>query len=226
MRSPLPPDAGPGRLGRWWLDRSVRAKGMTVVAVPLLALVAVTSASLVLQHSERQERAVALTASALNNSAQQVVADAANAETGVRGYAATRDPVFLQPYDLTLTRLAGDLAVLRAAAVAQGDSRAERTVAATTATEMADLARLRSAVGAGAPVTVLRPALVNGKKTMDALRSQVAGLVRGPAAINLARRAGITRLASVIDWVSIAGLVLGLLAGLIGAAFPAGSPGP
>jgi len=46
----------PGRLPQWWLDLSVRAKGMIAVAFPLIALIAVTAASLVLQHSERQER--------------------------------------------------------------------------------------------------------------------------------------------------------------------------
>jgi len=191
---------------------------MTVVAVPLMALVAVSSASLVLQYNERQERAVALTASALNASAQQVLADAVNAETGVRGYVATRDPVFLQPYNVTRARITRDQAALRAAAIAEGDSRAERTVAATTTREMADLAKLRAAVGAGTPATALKPALQNGKATMDALRSQVAALADGPAALNLVRRADITRLESTIDWVSIAGLALGVLAGLAGVA--------
>jgi len=38
MRS-LPPAAiRPGRLRRWWLDRSVRVKGTIVVAAPLIAL--------------------------------------------------------------------------------------------------------------------------------------------------------------------------------------------
>ena len=133
MRSSSPLAVRPGRLQRWWLDRSVRAKGMVVVAVPLIALIAVTSASLVLEQNERQERSVALTASALTTSAQQVLADAVNAETGARGYAATADPLFLQPYYLTLTRLDRDQAALRAAAIAEGDSGAERTAAATTA---------------------------------------------------------------------------------------------
>ena len=53
---------------------------------------------------------------------------------------------------------------------------------------------------------------------MDALRSQIAALARGPAAIVLAHRADINELEKVIDAVSIAGLVLGLLAGLIGVA--------
>ena len=218
MRSSPPAAVRPGRMQRWWLDRSVRAKGMIVVAVPLIALIAVTSASLALQHNERQERSVALTASALTASAQQVLADAVNAETGVRGYAATGDPLFLQPYNLALTRIAGDRAALRAAAVAEGDSRAERTAAATTTKEMAELAQLRSAISAGASVTALRPALENGKTTMDTLRGQTAALAQGPAAINLARRADITRMESTIDWVSIAGLALGVLAGLIGVA--------
>ena len=209
-------DSGPVK--RWWLDRSVRVKGLIVVAIPLIALVAVSSANLILQYNERQERSVAVTASAVNTSAQQVLADAVNAEAGVQGYAATRDPLFLQPYDRSLTRLAGDIAIFGAAAVAQHDSPAERTAAATLTREMAELAGLRSAIRAGAAGAALQPTLQRGKGTMDALRSQIAALAGGPAAIALAHRADINRLESVINAVSIAGLVLGLLAGLIGVA--------
>ena len=191
---------------------------MIVVATPLIALIAVTSASLALQQNERQERHVALTASVLTAAAQQVLADAVNAETGVRGYAATLDPLFLAPYNLTLARIAKDRAALRAAAVAEGDSRAEQSAEATTAKEMAELAQLRSAVSARASGTALRPALESGKATMDTLRIQIADLVRGPAAIQAARRADITRMESTIDTVTIVGLALGVLAGLIGIA--------
>ena len=200
------------------MNRPVRAKGMVVVAVPLIALVAVTSASLVLEHNERQERSVALTASTLSTSAQQVLADAVNAETGVRGYAATGDPLFLQPYSVSVTRFARDQAALRAAAVAEGDGPAERTAAATATTAMAELASLRSAVSAGASVTAVRAELENGKTTMDSLRRQTTALTQGPTALNLVRRADVTQLESTINWVSIAGLALGLLAGLIGVA--------
>src|SRR5580692_12499068 len=117
---PLPLVARPGRLKRWWLDRSVRAKGMTVVAAPLIALLGVSSASLILQANEQQERHIGLASSAVSNSANQLLADAVNAETGVRGYAATGDPLFLRPYDLALTRIGADRKSLRKAAIAEG----------------------------------------------------------------------------------------------------------
>ena len=196
----------------------MRAKGTIVIAVPLIALIGVTSASLVLQSNERQERSVARTASALTNSAEQVMADLVNAETGLRGYAATSDPLFLQPYNLALTRIAADRAALRGAAVAEGDSRVERAVETTAAKAMAELAQMRSAISAGASGTALTPALVNAKATMDAFRRQIADLTRGPTAINLARRADITRMESTIDAVSLVGLVLGVLAGVAGIA--------
>jgi signal transduction histidine kinase/ActR/RegA family two-component response regulator len=208
----------PGRLQRWWLDRSVWAKGTIVVAVPLLALIGVTSASLVLQHNEQQERQVATTASALSTDAHQVLADAVNAETGVRGYAATGDSLFLQPYNLSLTRIAQDRATLRRAAVAEGDSHAERAAEATVVKEMAELAQLRSAISAGVSATALTPALERGQVTMDALQSQIAALAQGPATVQAARRAEITQLVSTLDTVSIVGLALGILAGLIGIA--------
>ena len=70
MRSSPPAAVRPGRPRRWWLDRPVRVKGMVVVAAPLIVLIAATSASLARQQNERQERSVALTASAVNSAAQ------------------------------------------------------------------------------------------------------------------------------------------------------------
>jgi len=191
---------------------------MIVVSIPLAALLAITSASLVLQASERQERRVGTAASSLNTSANQVLADALNAETGLRGYVATGEPLFLQPYNLTLSRLGRDLAVLRTAAVAGGYRRPERTVEATATTAMAELEQMRSATARGVPAAAQRSALDNGKKTTDLLRSEVAGLVRGPSAVLVARRADINRMESEIVTLTIVGLFLGVVAGLIGVA--------
>jgi signal transduction histidine kinase/ActR/RegA family two-component response regulator len=218
MHSTPPAAAHPGRLRQWWLNRSVRAKGLIVVAVPLISLISITSASLVLQANERQVRTVARAASAVSSAAQQVMSDALNAETGLRGYAATGDPLFLEPYNRTLTRVGKDRATLRQAAVPEGDSRQERAVDAAMTKELAALAQLHSAISAGASATALKPALVDGKRTMDNLRRQMANLARGPAAVVVAGRAKISRMESSIIAVSVANLAVGVLAGVAGIA--------
>jgi PAS domain S-box-containing protein len=203
---------------RWWLDRSVRAKGLIVVAVPLIILIAITSASLVLQYNERQARHVSLAANALSTAAGKVLADAVNAETGIRGYAATREPLFLAPYNVTLARIGADRRAWRAAASTEGDSRQQQRADATTGTVLSELAQLRVAIRDGRPLRALVPALERQKASMDLLRRQVSGLVSGPTAQILPRRQNITRLENTIDVVDIVGLALGLVAGLAGVA--------
>ena len=216
--SSLPVAGHRHRLQQWWLDRSVRAKGLIVVAVPLITLVAITLANLLLQDYERHQRSVAIAASALSSSADQVLADAINAETAVRGYAATSDPLFLAPYHFLLARIGADRMLLRDAAATEGDSAQQREVNATTGKAFFELAQLRSAVSSGVRHTILVPVLKAEKATMDRLRRQVADLGRGPAAVLVAQRANITSLESTIGVLDVAGLALGLLAGLAGVA--------
>ena len=141
-----------------------------------------------------------------------------NAETGVRGYGMTGDPLFLAPYNLALTRISADRKSLRDAAITEGDSGQQRVVDATTSQVFSELAQLRSAIAVGTPGGSLRPALENEKMTMDLLRRQVASLASGPTALEAPRSAQITRLQKTITILDIAALLLGLLAGLAGVA--------
>jgi PAS domain S-box-containing protein len=191
---------------------------MIVIAVPLIALLGTTSASLALQYEEHQERSVAVASSDVSNAADTVLADAVNAEAGVRGYAATGDPAFLAPYNLTLTRIGAERISLRIAAIAEGDSRKQLMVGATTGKLLTELAQLRAGIGSGLPAGGLRPALMREESTMDLLRRQVSGLASGPAALILPRRKAITGLETRIDVLDLVGLALGLVAGLVGVA--------
>jgi CHASE3 domain sensor protein len=134
----------------------LRAKGLIVVAVPLIALMGTNSANLLLQRNESNERNVSTAARALASAAGQVLADAVNAETGVRGYAVTRDPLFLDPYNLTLTRISAERKSLREAAVIEGDGRQQQAVDTTTGRELLELAQLRSAIARGISAGNLR----------------------------------------------------------------------
>jgi signal transduction histidine kinase/ActR/RegA family two-component response regulator len=208
----------PWWLRQWWLNRPLRAKGLIVVAVPLFALICTTSASLGFTHDESQERSVALAARKLTTAADLVLADAVNAETGVRGYGMTGDPLFLAPYNLALTRIGAERKSLRDAAIAEGDSGQQKVVDATTGKVLAEMAQLHSAVAAGVSGPALRPALENEKTTMDLLRRQVASLASGPTAQEAPRSSAISRLQKTITVLDVGALLLGLLAGLAGVA--------
>jgi PAS domain S-box-containing protein len=216
--SALPAEGHASRLQQWWLDRSVRAKGLIVIAVPLIAFVGAMSANLVLQHHQHQARDVAQATTNLTFAADLLLADAVNAETGIRGYAATGDSAFLAPYNLALSRLAAERESLRAAAATEGDSGQQRVVNATTGREFAELAQLRSAISGGVPAADLRTELLHGKTTMNLLRAQVGSLTAGPAALLAPQLAAISSLETTTDVLDIAALLLGLFCGLLGGA--------
>jgi PAS domain S-box-containing protein len=196
----------------------VRAKGLIVIAVPLIAFVGTISANLVLQYNQHQARGVALATTNLTIAANLLLADAVNAETGVRGYAATGDPVFLAPYNLALSRLGAERESLRAASAAEGDSGQQRVVNATTGRVFAELAQLRAAIAGGDSGPDLHAGLLAGKATMVVLRGQVAALTAGPAALLAPQLSTINGLETTTDLLDVAALALGLLCGLFGGA--------
>ena len=189
-----------------------------MVAVPLIALMSITTANLLLQHDQANERNVSLAANNLANSANVVLADAVNAETSIRGYAATRYPLFLAPYHLTLTRIGAERSSVRETAAIAGTVRQQQALDATTGKVFFQLAQLRIAIGQGISAGALLAALKSQKRTMDLLRSQVASLSDGPTAVVAIQRSRITALQTKIELLDVAGLALGLLAGLAGVA--------
>jgi signal transduction histidine kinase len=193
-------------------------KGRIVIAIPLVTLFAATSASLVLQHTESRDRSVGVAANNLTNSANLVLADMVNAETGVRGYAAVRDPIFLAPYNLMLTRIGAERNSLRDAAVVAGDRGQQQVADATTRRLLVDFAQLRSVAGRGLSTRNLQLALEQQKTTMDLLRRQIADLAVRSAALSAAINNKVTRLTTATNLLDGAALALGLLAGLAGIA--------
>jgi signal transduction histidine kinase/CheY-like chemotaxis protein len=141
-----------------------------------------------------------------------------NAETGIRGYAATRDPLFLAPYTLTLTRIGAERTTLRNDALAEGDSAQQRLVDASAGKVLDELAQLRQGIDDGVSDQRLHAPLERQKSTMDLLRRQEAELAAGPAARQIMQRSKIDRLQRALDAAGVATLVLGLLAGLAGIA--------
>jgi signal transduction histidine kinase/ActR/RegA family two-component response regulator len=203
---------------RWWLDRSVRAKGLTVVAIPMLALIAVGAAGLGLSSQERAERRIAIRANSQVQASRAVLADAVDAETGVRGYAGTGDRLFLQPYTAALARVGPDVQALRTLVITQEQKAQAETVATMVGQEFAQLDELRAAVDGGASAASLAPSLEAGKESMDRLRTQVADLADEGSRLLGQQIAAMNEVESRIVAVELSGLVLGVLAGLAGVA--------
>jgi signal transduction histidine kinase/ActR/RegA family two-component response regulator len=217
-RSPLNASKLRGALPRWWFGLSIRAKGLTVILIPLTCVIGTTSAGLVLQRRVTHVRSVALLDRNVINSVNQVLSDVVNAETGVRGYAATHDIRFLAPSDLALARISAERAALRGAAVGDLNRPRQQVIDATTVTVLAELTDIRAATRAGARARTLLPDLAAQKTTMDRLRHEVAGMA-GAASAHLARQSStIARLGNDIEILDIAGLVAALMAGLAGVA--------
>ena len=218
-RSSAPPEAEQVHLlQRWWLDCPLWAKGLFVVALPLITLMVLTGANLVLQQAEGQQRSDSTNARNLQDAASRFLTDMVNGETGVRGYLVTREPLFLAPYNLALTRLGADRRSLRQAAIVEGAGRQQRAVDASAGTALSKLAQLRSAGTRGFSPGSLDAALANQKATMDLVRSQVASLIAPSAALVAVEHDRIAALQSRIELLDIAGLVIGLLSGVLGVA--------
>ncbi|WP_019875802.1 ATP-binding protein [Sporichthya polymorpha] len=91
--------------GRWWSNRSLRTKGVLVLALPLLAFVGAAVVFLsVLSQTERSQDRVDETRQAQDELAQayRLVIDG---ETGIRGYLATGDRQYLAPTRTAQERL-------------------------------------------------------------------------------------------------------------------------
>jgi CHASE3 domain sensor protein len=193
-----------------WLDTSVRRKGLVVVVIPLVAVAAVVVVSLPLQRQERDHRAAATHDTALVTAVQDILTIAVNAETGVRGYALTDDPVFLGPYHESVASLPDVLPALTTTALVAHEQTAGDDIQ-TTATQMfAVLAQLEQFAARGALSPELGDELRLAKSVMDRLRSQVTVVTGRGRALVLHQRAEINRIETEREAVAIAALLLGL----------------
>jgi signal transduction histidine kinase/FixJ family two-component response regulator len=194
----------------------------------MLALIGVAGASLVFQHQERAERQAAIAANRLARSTMAIIADAVDAETGMRGYVATADPDFLEPYADAVRRIGGDVTQMRAAAPTAREKARANSVAGTVDQLFTQLAELRQAVlarsgestgvAAAAGPDSLAMLVQAGKATMDQLRDRAGALAAEWSRVGTGKSAEITRLQKIIELVEVAGLLLGVLAGLAGIA--------
>ncbi|MHB1536606.1 MAG: CHASE3 domain-containing protein, partial [Acidimicrobiales bacterium] len=81
-----------------WADRSLRTKGLVVVALPIFALAAAFGTFGVLNNQQHVARQAVAHTLAVESQVNTVLVDLLNSEAGVVGYVLTHQSQFLTPY--------------------------------------------------------------------------------------------------------------------------------
>lgn len=199
---------------QWWLDAALWRKSMTALALPLVALwptLAAGSYVLVQQQEVRQQSRASSDAVDDAGTVLQLVVDA---ETGVRGYAATADPSFLDPYQRAVEELPDALDQLQASAALDDDGLAT-SIAELVDQALQDLAELQQLVAADAEATAVVAAAQQGRTTTDQIRLLVGELEDELAAAVSDRRDEVDDLGRLVLWLLLGGILLGGVAGLV-----------
>ncbi|HEX3563889.1 MAG TPA: ATP-binding protein [Acidimicrobiales bacterium] len=163
------------RRGQRWADLPVRVKVLTLLSLPLGGLLAcVISGILLVGQTNDLLASTHQTTVAINdlNAKLQLLTDA---ETGIRGFAATGDEVFLQPYNQALA--AAPKALANGVPGANGVLTPQQTDAlkANVVNELVTLNQIRLGVSNGTlSGTALTAKLLTGKKYMDAVRADIS----------------------------------------------------
>jgi signal transduction histidine kinase/ActR/RegA family two-component response regulator len=176
----------------------VRTKVLILLSLPLGALLACVISGILLggqandQLTNARQTSNAITG--LNNKLQLLI----DAETGVRGYAATRNPVFLQPYDQALAAAPAALAAGEPAANGLLTTKQSNALKANVVNELVVLSQIRSGVSDGTlSGSALNDKLLTGKKYMDEVRSDL-NLVE--SRLDVIRAGQRSQLYSYVNW--------------------------
>lgn len=194
---------------------SIRTKGLAVLAIPLIGLIAVSASLAFAIHQQKSAEASVTHTMEVSNEIQGVLANLLNAETGVRGYLLTGQDSFLDPYRSALNDLPPALARLQSLVREEPSQRGLATkVVSLAENRLGTLDQLRQLTLPGSSQRTRNNLLVQGKETMDALRRSLAGMQSIENQL-LAERQQAERIASnrtaQVLW---AALLLGLAAGL------------
>ena len=205
--------------GQRWADLSLRTKVLILLSLPLVALLAcVISGILLVGQTNELVSTTRQTTQAITemNAKLQLLTDA---ETGVRGFAATGAPTFLQAYLQALA--AAPSALAKGVPAAKGLLTPKQTDAlkATVINELEVLNQIRLGVSNGTlSGTALTDKLLTEKKYMDTVRADIAMVESRLDALRTTQRDQLQFYVTwslVVDYLGLGVVVVTILVALI-----------
>ena len=203
------------------------AKSAHLAAIPVLAILLALASLLIVGRSQNAADQAVVHANEVKASSEGALTLLVDAETGVRGFQATGEASFLEPYDLALAQLPRTLSTLK---VLVGDEPDQATrvhqVENLTTSELATLESLRKqeAIGAGRDVRSLGLD-TTGRSTMNIIRGKVSAIEATETQIQQARQAQYHDLENLALIITLFGGLGGLGALVIALVFTASEEG-
>ena len=200
-------------VARWWRNARLWVKGALVLALPVIALLAMGTANLVvaneLDHLSSSTSATTASIVGINHSLELAL----DAETGVRGYAATGNPAFLAPYNRALAALKP----LRKAKTIDGLTPQETAQLRTLGRQaIVVLAAVKDGVADGTlHGNALDTELLDGKHIEDQLRTTITAAQDRERQALAEQQSQVTNAQDAANIINIVGMVVGILAGLL-----------
>src|ERR1039457_5437611 len=186
-------DASSGqRLGTRWVDRSMRTKGLVVIAVPIAILFVVLGSTSWFTHVDNRAQDVASNSRQIVDAATTLENSLLSAEAGGSAYLLTGDPSFHASYAQAEKDVAPQLGQLEALTLdtPPGGSWGP-AIQHDTDRVLSALARLNLEQPSPVPSTSVRTLLDSVRVQTDKLRSDVASLIGDETAIIVSQQSDI-----------------------------------
>ncbi|HEY5025635.1 MAG TPA: ATP-binding protein [Acidimicrobiales bacterium] len=210
-------DASSGqRLGTRWVDRSMRTKGLVVIAVPIAILFIVLGSTSWFTHVDNRAQDVASTSRQIVDAATTLENSLLSAQTSLGDYLLSGDRSFQTSYARAETAVPPQLGQLEVLTLGSGTGALSgRAIQRDTDHLVAALARLKHQQPSPTPSTAVRALLQSVKAQTDTLRSDISSLTSRQSAIIVSQQSDIHTSNIVLPAIVIAAVVLALAGGVL-----------
>ena len=208
--------SGRQRLGTRWVDRSMRTKGLVVIAVPIAILFVVLGSTSWFTHVDNRAQDVASSARQIVDAATTLENSLLSAEAGVSDYLLTGNPSFRASYGRAEKQVPPQLGQLEALTLDAPQGRSWGPAIQHDSDGLVSaLAHLNLASPSPMPSTSVRALLASVRSRTDRLRSDVSSLTGEETAIIVSQQSDIHTSNVFLPAIAIAAVVLALAGGVM-----------
>ncbi|HTZ09879.1 MAG TPA: ATP-binding protein [Acidimicrobiales bacterium] len=198
-----------------WVDRSIRTKGLVVIAVPIAILVVVLGTTFWFTHVDDQAQNTTSRARQVVDAATTVENSLLDEQSGVSSWLLTGDRVFLSDAARSHGAIPAQLGQLVALSLGTPAAGEARGIDADANRLVFDMAKLRARPPSPLPSGPTRTLLQRSLAATVRLRSDVAGLTRTMNGEVAAQRSAIHTSSVLLPSIAIAAVVLALAGGIL-----------